>query len=191
MFGVKIFHSYSYGHPFTLISDHKPLLSLFNEVKAVSPQASARIQRWALTLATYEYTMAYRQSADHGNADAMSRLPLPVPNSVPPAPAEVVLLMEGLCSAPVSASCVSRETERDPTLSRVQQFILSGWPEVVRDPELRAYYTKRLELSTQDGCILWGNRVVVPKSVQGKILTELHEGHPGVARMKRLARMFV
>ena len=83
------------------------------------PQASARIQRWALTLATYEYTMAYRQSADHGNADAISRLPLPVLNSVAPAPAEVVLLMEGLGSAPVSASCVSRETESDPTLSRV------------------------------------------------------------------------
>ena len=139
MFGVKRFHSYLYGHPFTLISDHKPLLSLFNEVKAVPPQASARIQRWALTLATYAYTMAYRQSSDHGNADAMSRLPLPVPNSVPPAPAKVVLLMEGLGSAQVSASCVSREIERDPTLSRVQQFILSGWPEVVRDPELRPY----------------------------------------------------
>ena len=76
--------------------------------------------------------------------------------------------MEGLGSAPVSASCVSRETERDPTLSRVQQFILSGWPEVVRDPELRPYYTKRLELSTQDGCILWGNRVVSPSQSKEK-----------------------
>ena len=31
VFGVKRFHSYLYGHPFTLITDHKPLLSLFNE----------------------------------------------------------------------------------------------------------------------------------------------------------------
>ena len=50
VFGVKRFHSYLYGHHFTLITDHKPLLSLFGERRAIPPQASARIQRWALTL---------------------------------------------------------------------------------------------------------------------------------------------
>ena len=50
VFGVKRFHSYLYGRHFTLCTDHKPLLSLFSEHQAVNPQASARIQRWALTL---------------------------------------------------------------------------------------------------------------------------------------------
>ena len=54
MFGVKKFHSYLYGHHFTLITDHKPLLTLFNESEL---QASGRIQCWALTLAAYEYTL--------------------------------------------------------------------------------------------------------------------------------------
>ena len=34
VFGVKRFHSYLYWYRFTLISDHKAFLSLFNEVKA-------------------------------------------------------------------------------------------------------------------------------------------------------------
>ena len=40
VFGVKRFHSYLYGHHFSLITDHKPLLNLFNEQQAVPPQAS-------------------------------------------------------------------------------------------------------------------------------------------------------
>ena len=47
------------------------------------------------------------------------------------------------------------------------------------------------ELSVNDGCILWGMRIVVPPPGRSKILNELHVGHPGVSRMKQLARSFV
>ena len=33
--------------------------------------------------------------------------------------------------------------------------------------------------------------VVIPRSGRKAVLAELHEGHPGVARMKSLARMYV
>ena len=46
VFGVKRVHSYLYGHHFSLLTDRKPLLSLFNESTAAPPQAaSAKIQR--------------------------------------------------------------------------------------------------------------------------------------------------
>jgi len=51
IFGITKFHSYLYGHHFTLVADHKPLLSLFKEQKAVPSQVSGRIQCWALILA--------------------------------------------------------------------------------------------------------------------------------------------
>ena len=57
IFGVKKFHSYLFGHSFELVTDHKPLLTLLNEHKATSPQASARIRHWSLILAAYEYTI--------------------------------------------------------------------------------------------------------------------------------------
>jgi len=37
-------------------------------------------------------------------------------------------------------------------------------------------------------CILWGCRVVVPARLQKRVLDELHQGHPGVVKMKMLAR---
>ena len=96
VFGVKKFHCYIYGRHFSLISDHKPLLSLFNGNRPVPVQASARIQRWALTLASYEYDLHHRSSQDNANADGVSRLPLPETPTQVPTPPEVILLVEHL-----------------------------------------------------------------------------------------------
>ena len=41
------------------------------------------------------------------------------------------------------------------------------------------------------GCVLWGARVVIPKNHRADVLIQLHDGHPGVTRMKGLSRMYV
>ena len=45
-----------------------------------------------------------------------------------------------------------------------------------------------MELSVQDGCVLWGSRVVIPSALRSAVVQMLHEGHPGTSRMKALAR---
>ena len=42
-----------------------------------------------------------------------------------------------------------------------------------------------------DGCILWGSRVIIPPQGHTEVLAQLHETHPGVNRMKALARSYV
>ena len=173
VFAIQNFHSYIFGHPFTLITDHKPLVALFGEYKAIPPHASARIQRWALTLAMYEHTIAFRSTKVHRNADAMSRLPLSVQPAVVPQPPEMILLMEQLNQSPITAANVRTWTNTDPLMSRVCQFVLSGWPSSIDDNLLKPYFSRRTELSVQDGCILWGNRVIIPKAGQVEVLQEL------------------
>ena len=190
MFGVKKFHSYLYGRHFTLITDHKPLLTLFNESRAVPPQASGRIQRWALTLAAYEYTLLWRSTKQHENADAMSRLPLPEKPLKTPLPAELVLLMEHLEESPVTATQIRMWTRRDPLLSRVSRYLHEGWPDQC-DDHLKPYWCRKMELSLHDDCLLWGSRIIIPPPGREVLLGELHAGHPGISRMKTLARMFV
>ena len=190
VFGVKRFHNYLFGRLFTLVTDHKPLVSLFNEQRAIPAHASARIQRWALILAAYQYGLRFRTTAQNSNADAMSRLPLPGPTGEPPVPAETVLLLDHLNASPVTAAQIRKWTSHDPRLARVLRLIQEGWPSEC-EKELQPFRSRHTELSVQDGCILWGNRVVIPQPGRKQILEELHAGHPGIARMKSLARMFV
>ena len=187
MFGIQRFHKYLYGRKFVICTDHKPLLSLFNEMKAVPQMASPRIQRWAVTLRTYEYEIVYEPGKHHSNADALSRLPLPQP--FPKREQEErVLMMEEV--ALVSAKEMSQWTRKDPVLSRVWQFIQQGWPSQHSNPAFQVYVVRKTELSVQDGCVLWGSRVVVPPPGREALLGQLHNAHPGITRMKALARSY-
>ncbi|KAK0139329.1 hypothetical protein N1851_024035 [Merluccius polli] len=85
---------------------------------------------------------------------------------------------------------MSRWTSRDPVLSRVTQFVHHGWPPQDRDPAFQPYAVRKTELSVQDGCVLWGSRVVVPPLGRDALLQQLHHGHIGITRMKALARSY-
>ena len=191
VFAVKRFHQYLYGRPFTIFTDHKPLLGLFGETKGISPMASARVQRWALTLSSYQYHIVYKAGSENANADAFSRLPLPESPSQANLLPETVFLLDRLSDSPVSAKQIKQWTERDPALSQVKQWLLQGWPVTVEREELKPYVQRQLELSVLDGCILWGSRVIIPPAGRAQVMEVLHEAHPGVSRMKSLARSFV
>ena len=78
VFGVKRFHQYLFGRPFTIKSDHKPLQYLLGEKKGIPSMASARVQCWVLTLSAYIYKVQYVPGQENVNADVFSHLPLPV-----------------------------------------------------------------------------------------------------------------
>ena len=190
IFGIKRFHDYLFGRSFELVTDHKPLLGLIKENIAVSPQASARIKRWSLFLSSYEYKLVFRRTTAHANADALSRLPVQGEPSKEVEEPELVLLAEHLADSPVTAQDIRSWTRRDPKLSKVLLHVQQGWPNE-GDPDLEPYSSRRLELSAYEGCVMWGNRIVVPPPGRQAVLQELHEGHPGMSRMKSLARMYV
>ena len=53
LFGVRKFYQYLYGQHFTLITDHKPLTTIFGPKTGIPPMAAARMQRWALYLSAF------------------------------------------------------------------------------------------------------------------------------------------
>jgi hypothetical protein len=57
-------------------------------------------------------------------------------------------------------------------------------------PEMRVFELCVDQLSVHDGCVLWGNRVVIPEAGRARLLDCLHQGHPGASRMKSFARNY-
>jgi len=78
VYGIQKFHQYLYGRNFVLVTDHKPLLTLFGPKKGIPSLAAARLQRWALLLSAYSYDIEFRPTEEHSNVDALSRLWLSV-----------------------------------------------------------------------------------------------------------------
>ena len=76
----KVSPVYLFFCKFFINSDHKPLCHIFDEWKSIPSMASARLQRWALTLSAYDYTNEYKPGAQNGNADLFSRLLPEAPN---------------------------------------------------------------------------------------------------------------
>ena len=192
IFGVEKFLSYLIGHHFSLYTDYKHLLALLNAQHSTSPQSLAHIRRWSIILSLYEYNLEFHKTSAHTNADALSWLPLPVCPAEEDQVPEIVLLLDHLSDSPVTAHQIKMATTRDPLLSSVLRYIRVGWPSNSSvGPELRPFLSRKAELSVQDGCILWGSRVVIPPAYCEGVLLELHEAHPGITRMKSLARMYV
>ena len=114
------------------MTDHKLVMYLFSDKHAIPQMASSWVQCWALTLSAYVYSIIYKASKNHLNADSLSRLPLHVSPVEVPAPGETVLLLDCLQVDPLNDRQLKRWTSQDPALSQVRQFILQVWPSTTK-----------------------------------------------------------
>ena len=102
VYGVRRFHRYLYGRSFTLVTDNKLLTTLLSPHKGIPSLAAARLQRWAIILSGYQYQIEYKCTKDHGNADRLSRLPIPTVEAQETTAVDVFTVAQ-LDSLPVTA----------------------------------------------------------------------------------------
>ena len=180
IFGVKKFHQYLYGRKFLLVTDHKPLTTVLGPKSGIPTLAAARLQQWVLLLATYQYDIEYRLTEKHANADCLSLLPIQSERSNEGVDEAKLVNLLQIESLPMDIDQVRKETRNDPILSRVLQFVMTGWPEKQSTREVTQYFNKCHEITVEDGCLLWGIRVIIPKQLRERALHELHAGHPEI-----------
>ena len=90
--------------------------------------------------------------------------------------------------SPVTVGDIQKATRRGTILSKVYHCIEEGWRNKVLK-ELQPYKHCENELSTENGCIMWGMHVIAPQTLYPPILS-LHANHPGIIRMKTIARCY-
>lgn len=69
VWAVKHFRPYLYGRTFKIITDHKPLIYLFN-----MKDPSSRLLKFRLVLEEYDYVIEYVKGKENAAADALSRV---------------------------------------------------------------------------------------------------------------------
>ncbi|KAH7711823.1 gag-pol polyprotein [Aphelenchoides avenae] len=174
-------------------TDHKPLLAIFGSKKGIPTYTANRLQRWSLTLLAYDFDIKHVKTADFGQADVLSRL-MDKQRSKNDDEEVVIaaffhddkeaddayleILHSGINSSyPVTSDQIADETAKDELLQQRRDSL-----SVVTPP-------RRKDSSSPAGpMLLTGNRVVVPPTLRSQMLKTLHFCHPGIVRMKALAR---
>ncbi|XP_053681612.1 uncharacterized protein K02A2.6-like [Sabethes cyaneus] len=121
IFAVTKFHRMIFGRKFRLQTDHAPLLRIFGSKKGIPVYTANRLQRWALMLLMYDFTIEYVATEKFGHVDVLSRLIN-----------QHVRLDENYVIAAVTLEKdvgeVQHGTRSNPILSKVVQYIHQGWP---------------------------------------------------------------
>ncbi|GFU30100.1 uncharacterized protein K02A2.6 [Trichonephila clavipes] len=181
--GCVLSHVYPDGSErrrFTLITDHKPLIAIFGSKRGLPVLAATRLLHYALILQSFEFDIISRKTIEHGNADFLSRLPktseeLEVKDDI------TIFQMSQIEALPVTSKELRQETSKDIELGPLLRALREG-----KDLQGReAQYT------IEDGCIMYGQRVCIPRRFRKNVLDELHAGHLGIVKMKAIARSFV
>jgi len=183
---IRKLSEYLLGKKFVLITDHKPLLAIFGEKKGIPVMAAGKLQCWAMSLSGFDYNITYVKGSENSAADVLSRLPLKAREE--DLGEEYLKFVERSC--PIDACLIRVETKKDKLLSAVLSIINGDTGLEVVSAEMKTFINKKDELYVEEGIIMWGYRVVIPKILQEGLLNELHGAHRCVAKMKNLARTY-
>ncbi|GFT14641.1 uncharacterized protein K02A2.6 [Trichonephila clavipes] len=181
--GCVLSHVYPDGSErrrFSLITDHKPLIAIFGSKRGLPVLAATRLLHYALILQSFEFDIIFRKTIEHGNADFLSRLPktseeLEVKDGI------TIFQMSQIEALPVTSKELRQETSKDIELGPLLRALREG----------KDLQGRESQYTIEDGCIMYGQRVCIPRKFRKNVLEELHAGHLGIVKMKAIARSFV
>ena len=182
VFACQRFNTYVLGRPFTVESDHKPLEMIHQKSLASAPP---RLQRMLLQLQWYDVTIRYRPGKEMLLADALSRCPSQASGEI-----KLDMRVDYIAFSKTWIAKLKDTTREDPILGTVYQLTQQGWPHQRRHtPRMaRAYWDFRDQLSTDEGLLLMGPRIVIPSCLREEYLQKLHQGHLSATKVQQNAR---
>ena len=177
---------YLLGAPrFRIVTAHKPLVPLFNKVKAKVPP---RIEKWIMEMQDVDYELVYEPGKDEADPlDFLSRHPLPETGHDK---TEKIIRWNVNAEHAVVVTRIREETQKDEIMQRLAKRIAKGdWEKHKRDKDLEPYLHVKQELSVAEGLIFRERRIVLPPALQRKVVKLGHSlGHLGKTKTKQMLR---
>lgn len=189
VWGCEHFHLYLFGNQFKIISDHKPLESIFNNPNSKPP---ARIERWRLNFnrTTLQFSI--------NREDYMSRHPKRSTSELSNIAENYVnYVTENAVPKALFLQKISDETRKDSALQHVIEAIKNEkqmsrarglFENKVIDTLIRRQNELTIYQDANDCVLLVENRIIIPETLQHTVIQLAHEGHQGIVRTKQLLR---
>ena len=180
-------HLYLYGREFEIITDNKAIELIYGNPKS---KPKARIERWCLRLLPYKFTIKHRPG-DGNIADFFSRNPIGIENQ--PVHEDIAERYVSFVAASKIPRALDKAelieaTQNDPELEQIKNMLRNKPYQNINSN----YERLKHELSiTQDGFLMRGNNIVIPKELQKRVIEIAHTGHQGIVRTKQLLRNHV
>ena len=190
--GVLPNKMYLYGPSFEVVTDHLPLVSLYNSHSKSLP---ARVAKHKSKLRGFDFKVVYEPgcttpsdfpSRNHAPARQYSREEreeLGVEDEEDDAEI-IVNRVEALTDA-VTLPILKNYSEEDPLVKQLMEDVKKG-KEKCEEPGFKECYS---ELSVVDGILVRGERIVIPVKLRLAVLEVAHEGCPGREAMLRQLRL--
>ena len=184
LFAVTHFKHFTYSRPVHIITDHKPLVSLFRKSLVDS---SPRLTRMLIQLLDYTLEVMYQPGAQMHLSDAISRLSTndsTKGTTIQNLDVSIHAIEELTGFNSLSVDKICQHPTRDHTMQLLIQHINEGFPDSsTKLPDsIKAYFRFRDELTACNGIILKGhNIIIVPDSLRPQAINILHiKAHLGL-----------
>ena len=187
--GIVKNHMYLYGlKHFELITDHMPLVGLYNKPKQEMPP---RIKHHKTMTQGYGYTVVYEKGVNNPS-DYMSRHPLedkePMDEAMTQWDIDVDSLLRLMIPDAITTEQMQEATMTCPEMKELKSAIERGYIDKENKAPLKPYTKIFTELSIEEDLILRGERIVVPEKLRKQVVQIAHESHLGIVKTKQLIK---
>lgn len=185
---------YLLGKHFSVFSDHKPLVPIFNNPNS---KASVRIEAWRLRLQRYDFTVKYIKGkfmpSDYPSRYVFDDNTNQQCHATRSSEDQVIYVINSSIPSALTLEDVVKATKEDKLLQMVIKCISNNqwWKNPGSDlnsESFKLFCKVKDELTCVEDLVLRGNRIVIPLSLQNRVIHLAHEGHQGIVKTKSLLR---
>jgi transposase InsO family protein len=162
------------GRKFTLVTDHRPLLKIYDGPR-LPKVASSRLTRWSSLLQQFDCEFQYSPGESIPHADSLTRLPFLSDYSEPE---DLVINDVELSVSEEMFDSIAKCTATDRTASCIIARIQNDdWSNL--KPEERPFFRLRAQLNEKDGVLCMANRCYLPQQLRRDAFSIAHQMHSG------------